>query len=96
MGRMGNHYANESGLNHAVPMIICWEKPGLLGSLVRSTPGARFCTQSLAHFFLLFLPYSAIFSLNFSSVFLHSTPVCVCVRVRVCVALYLELCDIEN
>lgn len=42
MGRMGNHYANEASLNHTVPMIICWEKPRLLGSLVCSTEGTYF------------------------------------------------------
>lgn len=41
-GRMGNHYANEAGLNHTLPMIICWEEPRLLGSLVCSTAGSLF------------------------------------------------------
>lgn len=47
IGRMGNHYANEAGLNHTVPMIICWEEPRLLGSLVCSTAGAYFCVFTL-------------------------------------------------
>lgn len=42
IGRMGNHYANEAGLNHTVPMIICREEPRLLGSLVCSTAGTLF------------------------------------------------------
>lgn len=61
-GRMGNHYANEAGLNHMVPMIICWEEPRLRGSLVCSTAGTHFFVCFC--FSLLFsFPYSAIFSL---------------------------------
>lgn len=75
IGRMGNHYANEAGLNHTVPMIICWEEPRLLGSLVSSTAGTHFffflCVfslflishSSLFFFFLLyckFLTYSLL------------------------------------
>lgn len=48
IGRMGNHYANEAGLNHTVPMIICWEEPRLLGSLVCSTAGTHFFLFSLS------------------------------------------------
>lgn len=78
---MGNHYANEAGLNHTVPMIICWEKPRLLGSLVCSTAGTHFCALSLTHFLLFFsFPYSAIFLLNFSPVSpLFNIYSCVCV-----------------
>lgn len=61
---MGNHYANEAGLNRTVPMIICWEEPGLLGSLVCSTAGTHLfltlsCTQlrSLATLFFSSLAF---------------------------------------
>lgn len=57
IGRMGNHYANEAGLNHTVPMIICWEEPRLLGSLVCSTAGTHFFCF-LSHSFLTRLPFS--------------------------------------
>lgn len=66
IGRMGNHYANEAGLNHTVPMIICWEEPRLLGSLVCSTAGTHFCVFFLTHFSLFpsfpILPFSHMFS----------------------------------
>lgn len=66
---MGNHYANEAGLNHTVPMIICWEEPRLLGSLVCSTAGTHFFGV-LSYWFLtlLFFSYTAIFSLILCSV----------------------------
>ena len=57
IGRMGNHYANEAGLNHTVPMIICWEEPRLLGSLVCSTAGTLFCVSSITHSSLFFFPF---------------------------------------
>lgn len=50
IGRMGNHYANEPGLNHTLPIIICWEELRLRGSLVCSTTGNHFCcVLSLTH-----------------------------------------------
>lgn len=77
IGRMGNHYANEAGLNHTVPMIICWEKPRLLGSLVCSTVGTYFCALSLTRFlsfsFCTFLTYIFSVTLVFS---LYCTSVC--------------------
>lgn len=64
IGRMGNHYANEAGLNHTVPMIICWEEPRLLGSLVCSAAGTHFCVSSLTlllfSLFCNFLTYSVL------------------------------------
>lgn len=85
IGRMGNHYANEAGLNHTVPMIICWEKPRLLGSLVCSTVGTYFYVLSLTHFFS-----SSLFPsiLHFSYLFFPFPLSSVC-TVRVCVVLYL-------
>lgn len=81
IGRMGNHYANEAGLNHTVPMIICWEKPRLLGSLVCSMVGTYFCALSLAYFLPFSSgPHSALFLLIFPLSPLSS----VC-TVRVCV-----------
>lgn len=58
IGRMGNHYVNEAGLNHTVPMIICWEEPRLLGSLVCSTAGRFFFVFSPTDFslFCFFFP----------------------------------------
>lgn len=57
---MGNHYANKAGLNHTVPMIICWEELGLLGSLVCSTPGTFFFP--LCVFSLSLILHSTLFS----------------------------------
>lgn len=59
-GRMGNHYANKSGLNHTVPMIICWEEPRLRGSPVCSTKAGIF------GFCFSLLSYSAIFLITHS------------------------------
>lgn len=63
IGRMGNHYANEAGLNHTVPMIICWEEPRLLGSLVCSTAGTHFlCFLSHSSSLFPILQFSHLFS----------------------------------
>lgn len=63
-GRMGNHYANEAGLNHTVPMIICWEEPRLRGSLVCSMAGTLFlCVFSFLTLVLFpILQFSHFFS----------------------------------
>lgn len=42
MRRMGSHYANATGLNHTLPMIICWEALRLPGSLVCSKTDIHF------------------------------------------------------
>lgn len=64
IGRMGNHYANKARLNHAVPIIICWDEPRLPGSLVCSTAGTPFL-----FFFSHSIPFSAIPSLPCLSTF---------------------------
>lgn len=76
IGRMGNHYANEAGLNHTVPMIICWEEPRLLGSLVCSTAGTHFfCVFSLPDFSLFF---SFFLYCSFLTYSLLRLSLCVC------------------
>lgn len=72
IGRMGNHYANEAGLNHTVPMIICWEEPRLLGSLVCSMAGTHFCVFSLG--LLLFSRFCNFLTYSFLPLLLNLHP----------------------
>lgn len=69
IGRMGNHYANEASLNHTVAAIICWEKPGSLGSLAASTEGTYFWARTLLPPHPLFFFLSPYFGVSYLSLF---------------------------